>query len=218
MAIYDCSHPIETGMPVYPGSDPVEIEQHDTLPSGGSRVTDLTFETHVGTHVDAPSHKLADGRTLSDFDLTAFEFDARVVDCTGREPREPIGPDALPDPSTHDAILVHTGWDAHWGTDTYRDHPYLTAEAAADCAEAGWSVGLDTFSPDPTPSAYSDREGADEPTDQPAHDELLGADRRIVENLRGLGRLPAECRLVAYPLALPDADGSPVRAVARVPE
>ena len=28
-------------------------------------------------------------------------------------------------------MLVHTGWDRHWGTDAYyEDHPFLTAEAA----------------------------------------------------------------------------------------
>lgn len=218
MALVDLSHPLESGMPVYPGSDPVRIERENSIPTGGSRVTAIDFETHVGTHVDAPSHVIPDGRTLSDFDLSAFEFDARLVDCTGLEPRQPIGPGVVPESADRDLLAFHTGWDRHWGTETYRDHPYLSAEAAARCAELGYSVGLDTFSPDPTPSADPDREGADEPADRPAHAELLGADRRIVENLRGLDRLPAEFRLVATPLALPGADGSPVRAVARLPE
>ena len=219
----DLSQPIESGMPVYPGSDPVRIDQENTIPSGGSRVSSLDFETHVGTHVDAPSHMLAEGRTLSDFDLSAFAFDARVVDLRGREPRAAIGVDAMPDPDEHgladaDLLVCRTGWDDHWGTEAYRDHPYLSAAAAAWCADHGFSVALDTFSPDPTPSVDPAREGAAEPDDQPAHDELLGADRRILENLRGLADVPEEFRLVAYPLRIAGADGSPVRAVACVEE
>lgn len=210
----DLSQPLETGMPVYPGSDPVRIDQENTVPAGGSRVSSLDFETHVGTHVDAPSHMLADGATLSDLPLSAFVFDARVVDCTGLALREPIGAGAVPDPSDRDMIVFRTGWERHWGTETYRDHPYLTEAAAAACATRGYSVGLDAFSPDPTPSADPDRHGTDEPTDQPAHDVLLKAERRIVENLTNLGAVPTRFRLVAYPLKFPGADGSPVRAVA----
>ena len=214
----DLSHPIEAGMPVYPGSDPVRIDQENTIPTGGSRVSSLEFETHVGTHVDAPSHMLSEGRTLSDFDLSAFVFDARVVDLRGQDARAAIDVDAMPEPSDHDLLVCRTGWAAHWGTEAYRDHPYLSAAAAAWCADHGFSVALDTFSPDPTPSADPAREGADEPADQPAHDELLGADRRILENLRGLADVPETFRLVAYPLRIAGADGSPVRAVACVEE
>jgi len=215
----DLSQPLESDMPVYPGSDPVRIEQDDTIASGGSRVSSLDVETHVGTHVDAPSHMLPDGRTITDFHCSDFVFDAQVVDCTGLPPRTAIGVDAMPDADAADAdlLVLRTGWERHWGTERYRDHPYLAADAAAWCAERGFSVGLDTFSPDPTPSADPDREGAGEPTDQPAHDELLGADCRIVENLRGLDAVPETFRLEAYPLRLSGADGSPVRAVACVP-
>jgi kynurenine formamidase len=219
----DLSQSIESGMPVYPGSDPVSISQDNTIPSGGSRVSSLDVETHVGTHVDAPSHMLPEGRTITDFDLSAFVFDVLVVDLRGLAPRTAIGVDAMPDPEEHDVadadlLVCRTGWETHWGTERYRDHPYLSAEAAAWCADHGFSVGLDTFSPDPTPSADPEREGADEPSDQPAHDELLGAGCRIVENLRGLGEVPRTFELVAYPLRLAGSDGSPVRAVAHVAE
>jgi len=216
----DLSQPLESGMPVYPGSDPVRIEQANTIPSGGSRVSSLDFETHVGTHVDAPSHMLAEGRTVTDFDLADFAFDARLVDCTGLVPRRAIGVEAMPDAvgTDVDLLVVRTGWEHHWGTERYRDHPYLSVEAAAWCAERDLSVGLDTFSPDPTPSADPEREGTDEPTDQPAHDELLAADCRIVENLRGLDAVPERFCLEAYPLRLTGADGSPVRTVACLEE
>jgi kynurenine formamidase len=200
-------------MPVYPGSRPVGVETVTTVESDGSRVTELDLDTHVGTHVDAPAHTLADGATLADFDVTDFAFDARMVDCTGVSAREGIGADALGEPSDHDLLVVRTGWDRYWGTDRYRDHPYLTADAAAWCAEHGYSVGLDTFGPDPTPSIDPEREREPEPEGLPAHDALFAEGQFIVENLRGLERLPAEFELTATPLAL-DAEASPVRAVA----
>ncbi|MFC4549688.1 cyclase family protein, partial [Halorussus sp. GCM10023401] len=119
--------------------------------------------------------------------------------------------------------VVRTGWDAHWGTDRYFDHPYLDREAAAWCADRGLSVGLDALSPDPTPSSggneTSETERAEakssaEPDGVPAHRELLGGGQLVVENLCDLGGLPDRFEVRAYPLALSGADGAPVRAVA----
>lgn len=212
MAIYDCSQPLETGLPVYPGGDPARVEQRSTI-DDGARVTDLDIGTHDGTHLDAPSHMLRDGDTLDTFDLETFAFQTRRVDCTAKGPRDPITVADLPAPGDVDLLALHTGWDDHWGTDDYRDHPYLDGEAAAWCADRGLAVGIDAFSPDPTPSATG-AERAAEPDGYPAHDALLGANCPIVENLAGLGDPPETFTLYAFPLSLPGADGSPVRAVA----
>jgi kynurenine formamidase len=53
-----------------------------------------------------------------------------------------------------------------------------------------------------------------EPTGVPAHHQLLGNDLFVIENLTALADLPERFELRAYPLALTEADGSPVRAVA----
>jgi kynurenine formamidase len=213
MTLYDLSHPLETGMPVYPGSDAVRVEPASTI-DDGARVTALDVDTHVGTHVDAPSHMLPDGAPLDARALSGFVFDALRVDCTDLDRRAPITVADLPDSTEHDLLAIHTGHDRHWGSDAYRDHPYLTAGAAQWCADNGYSVGLDAFSPDPTPSVDPDTERDAEPDDHPAHHALLTADRVIVENLTRLGEPPREFTLYAFPLSLPGADGSPVRAVA----
>jgi kynurenine formamidase len=217
MPCYDLTHTVETGMPVYPGSPQAVVERASTI-DDGARVTRLDLETHVGTHVDAPSHMAPDGRSLDDFDVGSFRFAALRVDCTHLGPRDPITVSDLPEPTDHDLLAVHTGWDAHWGTDAYRDHPYLSAEAARWCADHGYGVGLDAFSPDPTPSADPDRERPAEPDGYPAHDALFAAESFVVENLRNLDAPPREFTLSAFPLAIADADGSPVRAVAEADE
>ena len=49
------------------------------------------------------------------------------------------------------AVLVHTGWDAHWRTDEYSagGHPFLTRAVAEHLAQAGAAlVGIDSLNID----------------------------------------------------------------------
>jgi kynurenine formamidase len=213
MPTADCSQPLdETGF-VYPGDPPVEIDAHATVAVDGYRVTRLALGSHAGTHVDAPAHTEPDGRTIDEFTVERFRFDAAVVDVDAA-PREAVGPERLAaadPPSDAELLAIRFDWSDRWGGDDYRDHPHLTRGAAAWCAERGYDVGLDTPNPDPTPPV----DGCDEGSDPgfPAHRELLGADRLLVENLV-LDGLPARVDLRAYPLSVPEGDAAPVRAVA----
>ncbi|WP_458209547.1 cyclase family protein [Haladaptatus sp. NG-SE-30] len=209
----DCSHPLESATTVYPGDPPVEVTPHATHEGDGYRVAHLELGTHSGTHVDAPCHTEPGGKTLDYTPIEAFVFDARLVDCRGIEARDPIERDELPEPTDDDLLVFDTGWDRHWGTEAYFDHPYLTAEAAAWCADREYHVAIDALSVDPTPTENS---RDDEPKGVPAHHELLGDDYLIVENLTNLDGLPERFTLYAFPISIRDADGAPVRAVAEV--
>ncbi|WP_123623399.1 cyclase family protein [Halorubrum sp. CSM-61] len=221
----DLSRPIETGMPTYPGDPEVTLAPDATHEADGYATGELRTGTHAGTHVDAPRHTLSDGTTIDEADPGRFAFDARFVDLRALAPREAIGTEALSGAvgdgsgtlgDAVDLLVLRTGWAARWGTDRYRDHPYLTEAAAAWCRDRGVGVGLDTFGPDPTASGSgSDVTAAsDEPDGTPAHDALLSDSLPIVENLCGLDDLPTRFRLYAFPLRLRGGDGSPVRAVA----
>ncbi len=223
-------------MPTYPGDPDVTLSPDATHEADGYATSELRTGTHAGTHVDAPRHTLPEGETIDAIGAGQFAFDARLVDLRPLEPREPIRPRALPDSNALDAdaldaaadlLVLRTGWAAHWGTDRYRDHPYLTPAAAKRCRELGVGVGLDTFGPDPTPTGSAAETGpvrddepdgtpanADEPDGTPAHDVLLNDSLPIVENLCALDGLPTRFRLYAFPLRLRGGDGSPVRAVA----
>ncbi|GAB7008469.1 cyclase family protein [Halorubrum trueperi] len=216
----DLSRPIETGMPTYPGDPDVTISPDATHAADGYATSELRIGSHAGTHVDAPRHTLSDGDGIDERAVGEFAFDARLVDPGSLSDREPIEPGMLPESDTLDAVdllVVRTGWAAHWGTERYRDHPYLTEAAAERCRDLGVGVGLDAFGPDPTPtgSAVDGATGAgDQPVGTPAHDALFRGGLPIVENLCGLDDLPERFRLYAFPLRLRDGDGSPVRAVA----
>lgn len=217
MPSYDLSQPIESEMCVYPGTPPVRVEPTATVEADGFRTTAIEMGSHTGTHVDAPAHMLADGEAIDRIPVDRFRFRARRVDCRPLNPREPIGWELIAsalsetDTGAVDLVVIQTGWDAHWGTDRYFDHPFLTAEAAAWIADRKHDVGIDALNVDPTPT---DNAAADEPEGYPVHHALFSSGRLLIENLRGLDRLPERFVLHAYPLAVRGGDGAPVRAVA----
>ncbi|WP_415381599.1 cyclase family protein [Halosimplex sp. TS25] len=217
MQPFDLSHPLATDMPVYPGTEPIGVERRATREADGYQTTRLDLDSHAGTHVDAPAH-LTDGPSLDEFTPDRLRFEAAAVDLRPCDPRERVGVDALRDslpgvvdPDEIDLLAVVTGWDRYWGEERYFDHPYLTADAARWLAECECDLGVDTVNPDPTPTENAD---PSEPDGFPVHEALFDADRLIVENLRGLDRVPNHFELHAYPLQFADADASPVRAVA----
>lgn len=215
MTMQDLTHPIESGMPVYPGDPPVSVDAADTFASDGCRVSELSCGSHAGTHVDAPSHTERDGDTLDAYGVSAFVRDAVVVDCTDLDAREAIPAGRVPDREAApdaDCAVFRTGWDRHWGSDRYRDHPYLSVAAADRCAARGLAVGIDAFSPDPTPPAEGEMD-LDDRDPFGAHHALLGSGVLVFENLTNLGSVTERFELRAQPIAL-GGDGAPVRAVA----
>lgn len=205
--IVDLTHVVETGMPIFPGDPVVVVEPAASEPPW--RLTELRLGSHSGTHMDAASHLIANGRTIDQYPLERFVVEAHVVhldagplaalewdDISGRLPADLSGA----------AVLLHTGWDREWGGDAMGRHPYLAAGAARRLADAGVTlIGTDALNVD----------GTDEPSTA-AHEALLGADVLIVENLTNLDALDAgrAYRCAFVPLKLLGADGSPVRAFA----
>jgi kynurenine formamidase len=169
----------------------------------------ITMVANTGTYMDSPFHRYADGADIAALDLAAVtELDGivvRVAGIAGRAiPREAFG--------AHDiagkAVLVHTGWDAHWRTDQYFEgHPFLTADAAAFLKNAGAAlVGIDSLNIDDTAERH-----------RPVHSTLLAAGIPIVEHLCRLEQLPnGPFRFCAAPVKVKGMGTFPVRAYARV--
>jgi kynurenine formamidase len=106
-------------------------------------------------------------------------------------------------------VLFHTGWDAHWRTETYwnGEHPFLTEGCATYLAKAGATiVGIDSYNID------SILDGT-----RPAHSILLGHDIPVVEHLCSLGELPdSGFKFFAVPVKVREFGTFPVRAFALV--
>ncbi|MDC7222192.1 MAG: cyclase family protein [Spirochaetales bacterium] len=210
--IIDLTHPITENMPVYPGTEPPLIEEACTLEEHRFREKRLTLFSHTGTHMDAPYHLLEKGPTLDDFPLDHFTGRAFMLDAS--EEGGLIEVDRIRTSAGEigkaDFLLIRTGWSAYWGrADYFGRFPVLSEEAARALVELDLKgIGLDCISADPMGS-----------TRLPNHKILLGAGMVIVENLCRLEELPREgCHFSAFPLKIERADGSPVRAFARVGE
>lgn len=206
MIIADLTHPIAPGMPVWPGDPQTSVRPAASVRQDGCSVAQVTLGTHCGTHMDAPAHVLEGGATLDQYPPQRFLGWAVTARCRGSEiTAEDLAP-VLDAAARTGFLLVCTGWDARWGSaGCFAGYPFFTPDAAALLAGSGVRcLGMDT-------------PGPDDPSDPslPVHRTLLGADILLIENLRGLVRLPEiPVRFHALPLALSGADGAPVRAAA----
>lgn len=107
------------------------------------------------------------------------------------------------------AVLLHTGWDRHFGAESYGvNAPYLTEGGARHLVDAGAVlVGIDSVNIDDTESGGH----------RPAHTVLLGAGVHVVEHLTNLADLPdAGARFTAAPPAIEGFGTFPVRAFAEI--
>lgn len=211
MRIIDLSHAISADMPVYPGTEGPRLEVATTIAKDGFAEKLLSMYSHTGTHMDAPGHILAGAKTLDAFEAGHFVGPARVLDVSSLA-GPTIGLDFVRAQAGLLAgaafVLLRSGWDRLWGqAGYYEGFPVLSVEAALALASLGLrGIGLDMISVDPVGSL-----------DFPVHKALFGRGLVIIENLRGLEALgQADFSFCALPLKMPDADGSPVRAIALV--
>jgi kynurenine formamidase len=167
----------------------------------------IEMVANTGTYVDSPFHRYADGKDLSELPLESLaELNGVVV----RRPFEQglaIDADAFAGLDVRGkAVLVHSGWDRHWRTETYlSDHPFLTPAAAQVLVDSGAAfVGIDSHNIDDTRTRG-----------RPVHTLLLGAEIPIGEHMTGFDRLPDYgFRFTAVPPKIKGMGTFPVRAFA----
>ncbi len=164
---------------------------------------------NTGTYIDAPFHRYADGKDLADVPLSSVaDLPGLVVRASDRDGRALDVPLFRRADLQGRAVLVHTGWDAHWRTERYgQGHPFLTGAAAQHLVAAGVGlVGIDSLNID---------DGGDPA--RPVHTILLGAGIPVVEHLCNLGDLPDDgFRFYAVPVKVRGMGSFPVRAFAIV--
>ena len=213
--IVDLSHEIVDGMTTHPGIPAPTISTFLTHEASTARYAPgTTFEigridlvANTGTYLDMPAHRFPGGQDLADLDLArVVDLEGVLVDCRGATERA-IGPQAFDGVDVRGrAVLVATGWDEHWGTETYlSDNPFLTGSAAQRLVDSGAElIGIDSLNVD----SLTDPE-------RPAHTAILGAGIPLVEHLTSLGALPpAGWRLFAVPPRIRGMATFPVRAFA----
>jgi kynurenine formamidase len=211
--LLDLSHPITPGMITYPGlPGPVVSDFLGREASRGHYAEGTTFQiarvrmvVNTGTYVDAPFHRFAHGADIGALPLDRLaDLPGVVVDSGGGRAVDETRLSGLD--LSGKAVLIRTGWDAHWGTPRYFEgHPHLTRAAAEHLAGAGPAlVGIDSLNIDDTGDAV-----------RPAHTLLLAAGIPIVEHLCNLKDLPGSgFRVHCVPAPFRGVGSFPVRAYA----
>lgn len=211
MRVIDLGWPITEEISVFPGDLRPQIKMKSTVEADGYKSHSLSMSTHNSTHMDAPSHMVADGKNMDELPNEIFFGFAKVIDvshCAGREIELADVKLSGKEMACVDFLLLKTGWSAKWGTEEYlKDFPVLSKDAAAWIASRDLKgVGLDVVSVDPVTS-----------TDSAIHRILFGGkkDFVIIENMRNLDKVEGNpfC-MVALPISLVEQDGGPCRAMA----
>jgi kynurenine formamidase len=217
--LVDLSHIVSDGMITYPGLPGPVIEDHMSWEDSRARyaagtefqIGRITLVANTGTYVDVPAHRFQGGADLSEMPLS------QLVNLEGTAVSAPtgatsIGPEIFRGLSVAGrAVLVHTGWDRHWGTPGYGmdGHPFLSAAAVEWLVEQGPAVvGIDSVNIDDMKDLA-----------RPAHTGFLKAGIPIVEHMTGLEQIAGtRFRFNAAPVPVAGMGTFPVRAYALIDE
>jgi arylformamidase len=186
--LIDLSHTIEHGLITYKGLPaPIicdfmsrEESRKHYAPGTEFHIGKIEMVANTGTYLDSPFHRYAEGKDLSQLELSKLgnlsgvkisSLGTRAVDAS-----QLSGMGSL----QGKAVLIETGWSQHWNTPQYFEgHSFLTADAADFLADSGVSlVGIDSLNIDDIQDGR-----------RPVHSILLQREIPIVEHMTNLAAL-----------------------------
>jgi kynurenine formamidase len=216
MDMVDLSRVIYDGMPKIPVLPDVHVQKFFSLEKGHPlNVTELSLPCHAGTHVDAPIHIVANGKSIEELPLEAFVGSGAVISVKRNGGEEVTAKDLESSGvavNRGDILMLHTGWDEKFESEDYNMHPYLSVDAAEWMVHKGIKMfGIDCITVDlPTPLRPKG-------FDFPVHRMLLGNDILIAENVTNLGSIVGKrTRIIALPLRVKGGDAGHARIVAEI--
>ncbi|WZY01418.1 arylformamidase [Bacillus sp. FSL W7-1360] len=204
MTWIDISQPLSASIAHWPGDTPFSYRLVATKEMTGSvNVGSIHMSAHTGTHVDAPFHFDDNGDRIDELPLSTYIGDAYVIEAIGvKEISQSLLEGIVPKNTKRLLVKTKTQTNEHIFPDTL---PAVTPEAAAYLQTMGVILlGVDVPS-------------VDEPTSKElaGHHALAKAGIAILENIQLAHVTSGYYELIALPLRLVGADGSPVRAVLR---
>jgi kynurenine formamidase len=225
--IIDITTPISPSTRTFPGDPIPVIEKVCILEEGDCAVSKLSFGSHTGTHVDAPSHILKNGLTIDKLELknlmgTAliFDFSSLSGELTAGILEKAFRNIGAPE-NTQILLLKTETFSRKQGNAGKVSLPeesdpqsmefgkeesgsaYLDESGAAWIVEKGFkTIGIDGFSVDNLDSETL-----------PAHHIFLTGNVNIIECLE-LSSIEAGIYFfLCLPLKIEDCDGAPARAL-----
>jgi arylformamidase len=203
----DISLPLHNGIVHWP--DDRAFDRTETLKIANGdpcNLSEFRASAHIGTHMDAPRHFLADGAGIESFPISAGIGRARVIAISDPEliRVSELKPYRL---AKGERVLFKTrNSEECWTTSKFQERfVYIPLETAAYLADCGvQTVGVDYLS-----VGGFETDGAE------THRTLLRAGVWIIEGLNLKDVEPGDYELICLPLKMMGSDGAPARAVLR---
>lgn len=199
----DISWPITQNMTSYKDSKPVVVTHNKTIEKDGVEDSTITMNLHTGTHVDAPSHFIAGGKTINQLPLEQMNGPCRVLDLTHVKEKI-MAADLVPhDLQKGERILLKTRNSARGPEESFDyNFVYVSADAAAFITKSGVClVGIDALGIERNQHGHE------------THTTLFKGGVIIVEGLRLEEVAPERYDLILLPLALVALQAAPARAI-----
>jgi arylformamidase len=216
----DISVEMRDGMVHWPGDPECHISLHvkigDPMPGQPGKtiacnLTKMSLSAHTGTHMDAPRHFVAGGKTMETMPLDAVMGPCRVIEVKHEAviTAEELKPHQL---ERGERVLLKTrnstrSWEMAKTATFDENFVYIPADTARYLVDCGvMTVGVDYLSV----GGYK-KDGVE------CHQILLGAKNPIwiIEGLNLASIQPGRYELACLPLKIVGSDGAPCRAALR---
>lgn len=208
----DLTLTVSEKIPTFPGSPQPHFIEWAELKKDHYNLEMLFLSSHTGTHVDVPYHFVDTGKKIHQIDPQRFLTEAILIKINAKPNYAITKSDIVKFEKKNGKIprgatvVFATGWNDNLRRKSFfEENPGLEASAAKYLVTKKINlVGIDSPSIDlGRDSSFS------------SHHILLRNNVLVLENLCNLNKIKSKrFRLVALPLKLQGATGSPVRAVA----
>lgn len=222
--LIDLTHTLDCIIPTWDGgcgfNHELILDYADSPTEDKFRLMKLSMNAGIGTHMDAPSHYIAGGKSIHEFELNDLCMPCVVIDVSNRaDERYRVSLKDIKDfESIHGIIgegsclLIKTGWERFWSVpEKYRNKhlfPSITVAAANLLLKRGVkALGIDTLSPDCPEDGFK------------VHQAFLSKNRILIENVANLDKMPAlGAYVMVLPLKVKDGTEAPIRLVGLILE
>lgn len=204
--IYDITRTVSPATHPWPGDTAYSVTPVMKIVDGSSvNLMTMTTTCHIGTHADAYYHYEDDGEHPAQMPLENYIGRARLVTVNKQDGALTLEDFAHVDLEDGERLLIHSHVsdlpDEQWAEKI----PYLSVELIEHLAKLGYKlIGLDS----PSVDAYDSKE-------LPCHHALRQYSIVNLEHLQLKNVPDGDYELIALPLKLDLACGSPVRAILR---
>jgi kynurenine formamidase len=209
MKVTDLTQEISPQTKVFPGYPQPHFIQWAKFDVHGYDSEIMFLSTHTGTHIDAPSHFVRNGKSIDQIQVDRFISKALLFKIP-KGSNETINiSDIINEQQQiekNDTIIFSTGWEKRINEYNYLSNPGLSEEVAKLLVSKQVNmIGIDGPSIDVSINP-----------EFPVHKILLSNDILIIENLCNLETFEhcSRFEFMASPLKLREASGSTIRAIA----